>query len=92
MRSLSFYDKLSDLNDALYKGAKDFKDFKLIDTYSDSTGVFIALYDIGNNETLFAIKGTDSLLDLVMDGLLWMHKATIQENSAAKYYKRDLYT
>ena len=58
MRSGDFYNKLSELNDALYQGAKDFKDWKLLDTYSDLSGVFVALYDIGNNETLFAVKGS----------------------------------
>lgn len=61
MRSSSFYDKLSELNDDLYNLPREYTGWKFITSYDDSTGLVIALYDIGNNETLFAIKGTDVL-------------------------------
>ena len=58
MRSGSFYDILSDLNDSMYQGNTDYKNWKVIDTYTDNSGVHINLYKDGE-DVLFAIKGTE---------------------------------
>lgn len=97
MRSMSFYDKLSELNNALYDGASDFNGWRLLDTFADKTGLYIAIYDIGNNETLFAIKGTDfdtkhikdTIVDVIGNDLfLWAGFAPAQAFTAHAYYNR----
>lgn len=93
MRSWDFYDKLSELNDNLYTGAKDFGDWKIIETHEGSKGLYVALYNLGNNETLFAIRGTDfsslkdSWEDLKADIVLWAKKYTGQFDAACQYYE-----
>lgn len=96
MRNMAFYDKLSKLNDELYQGAKDFGTWKLLDTYEDKTGILITLYDIGNNETLFCVKGTDvsiqeikaTIKDLGADGKMLFGFIPAQAKSAQKYYEQ----
>lgn len=58
MRSGSFYDSLKELNNTLYYGINDYKNFKAITSYSDTSGILIGIFQF-NNEYIFAIKGTD---------------------------------
>lgn len=60
MQSGSYIDSLNELNQSLYKGLNDFKEFKAVDSYSDNTGLFIGIFQKGN-DTIFAIRGTDVL-------------------------------
>lgn len=60
MRSGSFLRELKELNQYLYTNPhKNFKNWELLDSYSDTSGVFIEIFDIGNNEVLMAVRGTD---------------------------------
>lgn len=94
MRDFNFYDKLSELNDSLYTKVFDFGNWKLVNTFQSPSGLFIALYDIGNNETLFCVKGTDfclsinSIFDLMEDVELWITKTNQQFRTANKFFKQ----
>lgn len=68
MRNGQFYDKFSDLNDSLYHIKDSFADWKILDKYSDITGLQIFLFDMRNDETLFAIKGTDIKVGYISPG------------------------
>lgn len=94
MRSMWFYDELSDLNDNLYGGAEDYKNFKLLDILDDKTsGTYIALYK-RNQKVFFCIRGSQldfenhdfDYKDLMEDIILWATKSTKQAEVASKYY------
>ena len=92
MRNWQFYNDLSDLNDTLYNKIQNYKNYLLINTYLDNTGVVIALYKL-KNDIIFAIKGSEILpkfdvKDLLADIDLWVHKYTKQFISAKQYYDR----
>ena len=94
MRSGQFYDKLSDLNDSLYNIKDSYGDWEILDKYSDITGLQIFLFDIGNNETLFAIKGTDVKVgyvspgDILADVALKNSRVPLQYKHAKVYYQK----
>jgi len=100
MRSGSFIDSLKELSDYMYKHPnKDFKGWKLIDSYSDSSGVFIELFDLGG-DVLISIKGTnvaiksaakrnDMLTDITESDLaIYMNKLPVQYKSVEEFYKK----
>lgn len=91
MRDGSFYDTLVELNIHIYKQAKDFNNWKVLDTFADNSGVYIALYDIGNNETLFAIRGTQLVgkEDLLSDiAMAFTQELPSQFHRAETFYKQ----
>ena len=93
-RSSSFYDKLSDLNDSLYTIKDQYDGWQVLDKYTDKTGVYIVVFDIGKGETLFAIKGTDAkasvngIRDGKADYALKNNHIPAQYYHAAIYYKQ----
>lgn len=89
MRSGSFYDRLAELSKHMYDNPnKNFHEWKVIDTYSDNSGIFITLFDIGNKEILFSIRGTDIFenKDWKADYKLFEKVAPNQIKSADNYY------
>ena len=98
MRSGQFYDKLADLSLYMYKHPyKDFRDWKFLEHYSDNSGLFIEVFDIGNGETLFSIKGTDTTLhtgirvDLNSDIQILTKDVPEQANRAQAYFNSIKY-
>lgn len=90
MRSGSFYDDLKDLNNELYSGIHDYKQFKTIEQYSDHSGVLIGIFQV-EKEYIFAIKGTDpfSLIkDWQTNRAMGEGKIPKQFYSAEKFYKQ----
>lgn len=87
MRDLSYYDTLSELNDALYTVPKEFKGWKLVEQCDDPK-MIIAIYSNGT-DTIFAIQGTkwyeptDVKSDLQMKV---MKSIPNQYRHAEKYY------
>lgn len=95
MRDGSFYDKLSALNNYLYKNfGKDYQGWKVLDTHSTNSGVNICVFNI-SNETLFAIRGTEVFTrnvqeikrDFTADGAMVAAKIPRQYKHAEEYYE-----
>lgn len=95
MRNGKFYDDLKELNQSLYHGVKNFKEFKAVDNYSDNSGILIGIYK-KDNEYFFTIKGTDWYrldTDWQSNRAMCEGKIPKQYYSAEKFYKaiKDTY-
>lgn len=89
MRNGKFYDDLKELNQSLYHGVKDFKNFIAIDSFEDNTGIKIGIYH-KDNEYYFVILGTNILSlkkDWQANRAMCEGKIPKQYYSAEKFYK-----
>lgn len=95
MRSGQFYDKVSGLSQFLYTNfGQNYEDWIVQDTYNTKSGVNICLFDIGNDETLFAIRGTqveftqELKRDLTADIVMYLAKVPNQYKHAEIYFEQ----
>ena len=94
MQNGSFYDTLAALNEALYDNISEFNGWKVIDTYTDRTGLFIQLFEMNEDTIIFAIKGTDFkpktgiLADIIADLSLVKKEVPAQYKNTENYYKQ----
>ena len=95
MKSGSYIDSLNELNQSLYKGLNDYKDFKAVDSYSDNTGLYIGIFQ-NKSDTIFAVRGTDVLSgieeflkDSEADKTLFERNIPKQLDSAEKYFNSN---
>lgn len=99
MRSGSFLRELKELNQYLYTNPhKNFKNWELIDSYADNSGVLLELF-LADNEYILAIKGTDidyssmkkakdSISDLISDIEIYLNKLPEQYRHVKEYYSK----